>query len=238
MSKSKSNPKPPAKKTGATAPSQPPKPAPSAGGQQPTKQPPKQSPKQATRQAQRNQAKGKSSTNLYLLIGAGVVGALVLGYLLFSSLQGEQGIKDVVASPGQDRGHDNSLTYTGDLPPAGGAHFDVWQNCGVYDEVVNPGYGIHAMEHGAVWITYDPAALDADQIAALQEKTRAQTYILMSPFPDQRSPLVLTSWGNQLELESADDNRIDEYIDRYRLGPETPEPGAACSGGVGEPLQG
>jgi len=39
-------------------------------------------------------------------------------------------------------------------PPAGGAHNDVWLNCGVYGRPVRNENAVHALEHGAVWITY------------------------------------------------------------------------------------
>ena len=47
---------------------------------------------------------------------------------------------------------------------------------------------------------------------------------------------VLTAWGVQLELDSADDNRITTFLDRYVQGPQTPEIGATCSDGNGTPL--
>jgi hypothetical protein len=45
----------------------------------------------------------------------------------------------------------------------------------------------------------------------------------------------LTAWGIQLPVESVADERIPQFIDEYRLGPQTPEFGASCDGGVGQP---
>ena len=91
------------------------------------------------------------------------------------------------------------------------------------------------MEHGAVWITYQPDLADAD-VAELASITRSQTFLMLSPYEGQRSPVVLTAWGFQLEVDSADDGRIEDFIERYRLSPTTPELGGACSQGVGVPL--
>jgi hypothetical protein len=65
---------------------------------------------------------------------------------------------------------------------------------------------------------------------------RGQTFLLLSPYPGQRSPIVLTAWSVQLEVGSPTDSRVEAFINRYRLGPTTPERGAACTGGVGEPI--
>jgi hypothetical protein len=136
---------------------------------------------------------------------------------------------------GLSRDHDNTVQYDGlDKPPAGGVHYDRWQNCGVYEEPIQTGNAIHSLEHGAVWITYSNQ-LAPEEIARLQDRVSTQSFLLLSPFPEQTSALVLTAWGVQLELDSATDSRLDQFIERYRLGPTTPELGASCEGGVGQP---
>lgn len=138
----------------------------------------------------------------------------------------------------QLRGHDNSVIIPADdLPPVGGVHYDAWQRCGIYAEPIDPGNAVHSLEHGAVWISYQPD-LPAEQVEQLQNLVRGEPYLLLSPFPEQRSPVVLTAWAAQLEVDSADDGRIKTFIQRYRLGPSTPERGGACSGGggVGSPV--
>jgi Protein of unknown function (DUF3105) len=86
------------------------------------------------------------------------------------------------------------------------------------------------MEHGAVWVTYTDAASQGD-IDAMAAKVEGQPYSLMSPYPDQESPIVLSAWGVQLGVESAADPRVDEFLTTYRSGPQTPEPGATCEAG-------
>ncbi len=120
------------------------------------------------------------------------------------------------------------------LPPAGGDHDAVWQNCGIYDEPIRATHAIHSLEHGAVWVTYHPD-LEAADVAVLENKLANRAYTLLSPMPDLASPVVLTAWGLQLELDDVNDERIDVFLTKYVQGPQTPEPGAACSGGIGNP---
>jgi hypothetical protein len=157
--------------------------------------------------------------------------AVLLGMRLFAPP-----IEGVVELGPQESGHDPDIVIElGSLPPAGGAHHPTWQNCGIYTEPVDPKHAIHSMEHGAVWITYS-SDLPAEDVAALRDTVGDQTYILMSPYPGLASDVVMTAWGLQLQLDSATDGRIEDFIDRYRLGPQTPEPGASCSGGVSTPM--
>jgi len=46
----------------------------------------------------------------------------------------------------------------------------------------------------------------------------------------------MTAWGVQLIIDSLPDDRIARFIDYYEEGPQNTEPGAPCSGAVGNPL--
>lgn len=174
-----------------------------------------------------------------IIIVAVVLGLAGLAYLIYLNVREPPPIKDVIVYSRPSRGHDNSLVYpTESVPPVGGTHHDQWMICGVYNEPILAENAVHSMEHGAVWITYDPE-LPADEVAELKDKVRGDGFLLLSPYPDQRSPVVMTAWGLQLELDSASDSRVQEFIDRYRVGPQTPERGATCGpgsgGGIGQP---
>lgn len=121
-------------------------------------------------------------------------------------------------------------------PPVGGDHASGWQNCGYYEAPVPNETAVHSLEHGAVWITYRPD-LPPDQVGPLRELARRGTHILVSPFPGLPTPVVASAWGRQIRLESAADPRLDEFIRAFQNGPQTPEPGAPCNGGVGSPAR-
>ncbi|MGH9009051.1 MAG: DUF3105 domain-containing protein [Acidimicrobiia bacterium] len=131
-------------------------------------------------------------------------------------------------------------------PPAGGDHYPRWVNCGVYDQPIPSEKAVHAHEHGAVWITYQPDLPHAD-VAKLEDFVRRQPlvvvtiggvrretnerYILMSPFPGLPSPIVISSWAHQLRLDSPDDPRLQRYVDTFRMNPKySPEYGPTCEG--------
>lgn len=116
-------------------------------------------------------------------------------------------------------------------PPVGGPHNPAWQTCDVYDAPVPSETAVHSMEHGAVWITYAPD-LAADQVALLVAAQAAGPEVLVSPFDGLPTPVVASAWGKQLQLESADDPRLLEFVAFFSDGPQTPEPNTPCSGGV------
>lgn len=115
------------------------------------------------------------------------------------------------------------------LPPAGGDHNGVPQTCDVYTEPIAPEHAVHSLEHGAVWVTYDDSVSE-DDVSALEDEVRGDPYRLMSPLPEQQSPIVLTAWGRTLEVDRADDERVEQFLRAYTNGPQNPERGAACIG--------
>jgi predicted small secreted protein len=119
-------------------------------------------------------------------------------------------------------------------PPVGGPHNPIWQNCGFYSKPLRNEYAVHSMEHGAVWITYSPD-LPKDQVETLRDIAHRNSYVLVSPYSDLPSQVVASAWGKQLHLNSADDPRLEQFVRAYQQGPQNPEPGAPCNGGVGSP---
>lgn len=113
-------------------------------------------------------------------------------------------------------------------PPAGGPHNPTWLNCGIYEEEVPAEYAVHSLEHGAVWITYDPELVSGGDLDALRDEM-PRTYVLLSPFSDLGSPVVASAWGVQVALDGVDDPRLNDFIVKYRMSPNVPEPGALCS---------
>ena len=155
--------------------------------------------------------------------------------------EAEVEIEGLVTFETQPQTHqEGELDYDHDVPP-GGNHNAAWQNCGIYDEPIPSETVVHSLEHGAVWITYQPD-LPAGQLEMLRDlvaqelKAADEPMVLLSPQPDQAAPIMATAWQVQLSLNDASDERLLRFLENFQIGPLTPEPGAPCSGGLGEPI--
>ncbi|MFD1151650.1 DUF3105 domain-containing protein [Saccharothrix hoggarensis] len=116
-------------------------------------------------------------------------------------------------------------------PPFGGPHDGAWAACTgvVYQTAVRTENMVHSLEHGAVWIAYNPDRITGDALAKLQAKADGQQFTMISPYPGLDKPISLQAWGHQLKVESADDERIDQFIQALRRNQYTyPEIGATC----------
>lgn len=172
-----------------------------------------------------------------LAIGAAVAALLVVAGIIIAVVltrSGSRGSLTGVQTYVEKAGHVQGTVNYPQTPPAGGPHNQVVLNCGVYTQPVANENAVHSLEHGAVWITYRPG-LPAVQLGRLRDLVRAQSYLVLSPYPGLPAPVVASAWGKQLTLKDANDPRLPEFIQTYRQGPQTPEPGAACTGGTGAP---
>lgn len=134
---------------------------------------------------------------------------------------------------GLDQTHVDTPVDYPQTPPVGGPHAPAWQTCDFYDSEFPKERGVHSMEHGAVWITYSPdlPAADIDVLKALQASGKE---VLVSPFAGLPTPVVASAWGKQLQLDGVDDPRLAEFVAYFDDGPQTPELGTPCSGGLDE----
>lgn len=185
--------------------------------------------------AARRQSRQRSQTIRTIAITGGVLAALVIIVVIVSSTSRPTGlIEGVQEYPNQERGHTSDPVEYAILPPVGGVHNSAWLNCGVYSQPVQDENAVHSLEHGAIWIAFRPG-LDQAEVAKLATLTRQSGFRLMSPYPDLSSPIVLSAWGYQLHVDNADDPRVTAFIEKYERNPAGPEPGAPCTGGIGEP---
>ena len=122
------------------------------------------------------------------------------------------------------------VTYE-QAPPVGGAHDPSWADCTgtVYDVDIRHENAVHSLEHGAVWITYDPDALSDEEVAILAELVEDESGRMMSPYAGLDSPVSIQSWNHQLKVDSVDDPRLEQFADFLTRNPDThPEVGASC----------
>ncbi len=132
-------------------------------------------------------------------------------------------------SAGQD--HVTTSVDYSESPPVGGPHDGAWADCTgtVYDVDIRHENAVHGLEHGAVWITYDPDAVSEGDLDTLRELVDGVPYRMMSPYAGLDSPISIQAWNHQLRVDSADDPRLAEFADFLTQRSEnTPEPGASC----------
>ena len=124
-----------------------------------------------------------------------------------------------------------SVDYA-ESPPVGGPHAPPpsWADCTgtVYDIDIRHENAVHSLEHGAVWITYDPDVVTGDALQTLRDLA-SESGRMISPNPGQDSPISLQSWNHQLKVDSVADKRIKQFADFFtRNGDFYPEVGASC----------
>ena len=119
-------------------------------------------------------------------------------------------------------------------PPAGGPHWGAWLNCGIYTEPQENERAVHALEHGAVWVTYNPDEVSGSDLDRLRDRMPT-TYSILSPYPGLDAPVVASAWGAQVKLDGVNDERLDGFIAQYWQSGTAPELGAACTGAVDGP---
>ena len=132
------------------------------------------------------------------------------------------------------REHTDENVDSPTTPPAGGDHLGIWHTCGIYKVELLDEAAVHALEHGAVWVTYKPE-IEKEEIIKLTTMLSGKPKILLSPHSEQMSPIVATSWGRRLEIETANDPRLNKFVDFFMDGEAAPEAGITCDRGIGRP---
>jgi uncharacterized protein DUF3105 len=124
-------------------------------------------------------------------------------------------------------------------PPFGGPHDEAWADCEgvVYPSAVRSENMVHALEHGTVWITYNPDQVKGAALDALKLKVDGKPFMMLSPYPKLDHQVSLQSWGHQLKVDRPDDPRIDQFITALNQNKyQYPEVGASCGSLAAEGL--
>ncbi|HEX2075692.1 MAG TPA: DUF3105 domain-containing protein [Geodermatophilus sp.] len=140
-----------------------------------------------------------------------------------------EGVQSLEYAAGQE--HVTTAVQYTESPPVGGPHDPSWADCTgtVYDVDIRHENAVHSLEHGAVWITYDPERVSGDQVAVLAELVEGESGRMLSPYAGLDSPVSVQSWNHQLKVDSVDDPRIKQFADFLTYNTEFfPEPGASC----------
>ncbi|MFB2579731.1 DUF3105 domain-containing protein [Herbiconiux sp. P15] len=184
------------------------------------------------------QQKRQQRNKRFGIIGGAVAGVVAVGLIItFVVTSAEPQVDPASISIADLQTYDltaNHVEGTVDYeqtPPAGGDHNAVWLNCGVYEEAVPNENAVHALEHGAVWVTYNPDVVDEAGVQTLRDQL-PDNYVVLSPFPGLSSPVVISAWDNQVFLDGVNDERLGDFVQKFWRSNDAPEPGAACTGGL------
>ena len=98
------------------------------------------------------------------LLGIGVVFAV---FTILTDWRESQPPEGVQTTENVTGGHsEEPIDYGAGLPPVGGVHSGQVQPCDFYSQPVPTERALHALEHGGVWVTYQPD-LSVDEIDRL-----------------------------------------------------------------------
>jgi hypothetical protein len=193
---------------------------------------------------QRQLAKRKRTKATWWVVGSAAaltVIALVVASLIFTprAVSIDRGDGDGSAIEGIETYSHSANHVEGEVdyeqtPPAGGDHNAAWLNCGVYSEPVPNINAVHSLEHGTVWVAYDPDQVDDAEVSALKAQLPS-TYTILAPYEDMDTPIAVSAWNAQITVDSPDDERIGEFLRAYWRNVNGPEPNAACSGAIDGP---
>jgi len=187
----------------------------------------------ASRRKQKKAA--QSRRRLWGWVAAGVIVLVLAGYGVALVQASQANIPGVQTFGDLSRLHTTGPVQYAQNPPVGGEHNPVWLNCGIYDQPVPNENAVHSLEHGAVWITYQPN-LPLSEVEQLRQIVRGRQFVILSPYDNLLAPVVASAWSVQLQLTGADDPRLLRFLNKYVQGPQTPELGAPCTGGLANPL--
>ena len=109
-------------------------------------------------------------------------------------------------------------------PTAGGPHFPTPLKADKYTDPVQDGNAIHSLEHGMIWIAYNPDMVSPADLKTLEgiqgDNSRD---VILSPRPENRIAIGVVSWGRLLRLDQPDKGAIEDCIKVNR--DRSPEPG-------------
>jgi len=145
-----------------------------------------------------------------------------------------------------DEGHthvaeDAGVHYCSE-PPNSGNHYPYWANFTTYDRPIAAGYLVHAMEHGAVVITYRCASSCPDVASQLQAVIDAhpldplcdgtiKSRLILAPDPTLDVAVAAAAWQWTYRASCVDTSTLTAFVNaHYGQGTE-----ATCAPGIVPP---
>jgi hypothetical protein len=171
----------------------------------------------------------------YLIWGGAAIGIVTIFFaLIWPAIQPADGQEIPIMGADHVTEGSDPGPYNSD-PPTSGPHYANSLEAGFYDEAdldeLGPhpeGYLVHNLEHGYVIFWYNCTLLEEDSCddlkADLGEVLERENNFKVIAFPWDSTdvPVVITSWGRYLALESFNLSTAERFISRNRN--RAPEP--------------
>lgn len=160
--------------------------------------------------------------------GVGIVVVLIIAAIVWPAIRnstqprlGEEVTEEVL---GQALHDPAGIPIRDGDPLPGGRHNTLPQSPDFYEEQIQDGAAIHALEHGLIWIAYQPDLVTPEDVEVLRGvQDRFSRDVIVSPRPQNETPITALSWGRILRMDTADDDLLRDFVRRNR--DRSPEPG-------------
>lgn len=161
-----------------------------------------------------------------------------------AALASEIGCGTVQEPPDEGTAHVNQPPQYENVPASSGPHAPPGQwlppEVSVYDVPFDPSFefrAVHNLEHGYIIMYYEAegdGALSEDIVSELTRLAERERKVILAPYPNLEDDenFVLVAWNRVQRCDVGDDDAgdvvdvADYFIDRFREGPEAPEPNA------------
>ena len=160
--------------------------------------------------------------------GIGIVVVLIIAVIVWPAIRsatqpllGEEITEEVMGVATHDPA---GIPIRDGDPLPGGRHNPIPQAPDFYEAPIQDGAAIHALEHGLIWIPYQPDLVTPEDIEVLRAiQDRFGRDLIVSPRPQNESAVAALSWGRILRLDFADDELLRDFVRSNRA--RSPEPG-------------
>lgn len=178
------------------------------------------------KQERRDTLVKKKKTAKWLILA--IIAGLIIGafYLLFTKESDNAPRTDFsTVKPSEGQSHVSKgtrVTYQSN-PPTSGDHWATPLKDGIYDEEKPDEAIVHSMEHGRVWVSYNPSISNEikDELLNLLKNRSA---IILTPREGNDTDIALAAWErlDTFDVEGTlDTQRILDFIKNYlNKGPE------------------
>lgn len=190
------------------------------------------------REKRRSRQKKQKTTRTLMWAAAVLVVVIFIGVVAWNILRPAAGVAVPIMANAEDHvpaGSDPG-PFNSD-PPTSGQHYGQELDAGFYEESdpevqseFAEGYLLHNLEHGYTIFWYNCDLLDEANCSSLKSEIKGvmgelnNFKVIGFPRSSIESPLVMTSWGRMLPLDTFNAEQAHDFIRRNRN--RAPEPNA------------